>query len=91
MKEVKIFMTDSCLFAECWATTKRASVKSFPQKKGAACTAPFSKGLGFECLLGFDLANFLPTTRFAGIQNRFTNVLSFQGITEIGTQWPLLA
>jgi hypothetical protein len=44
---------------------KACICEKFPPKKGAACTAPFSKGLGFECLLGFDLADFLPTTRLA--------------------------
>ena len=43
-----------------------------------------------EACLGFDLTNLLPTTGLTRIEDCFANVLSLQGIAEVGSEGTLL-
>ena len=58
-------------------------------KKGPL--AALSQSSEMEACLGFDLTNLLPPSGLSGIQNGFANVLSFQGIPEVGSEGPLLS
>ena len=70
---------------------QRIHFVEFLKQERAAIGRLFSVDKKQNLLFGLDLAHLFPTPCFAGIQNGFANVLSFQGIAEVRSKGALFA